>query len=68
MVFRRNDLIFCKDVCLVYKLVLSGNISPYVFFDGPRKMKIASRVCLLSRILKSSQKFCLGGQGIFTKW
>lgn len=66
MAFRRNDLIFCKDVCLVYQLVVSEIISPYVFYDGPVAF-IVGRVCLLSRILRSSQKFCLVIQGIFTK-
>lgn len=34
MVFRGNNLIFFKDVCLVYCFVHSGNISPYLFY-GP---------------------------------
>lgn len=34
MVFRGNNFIFFKDVCLVYCFVHSGNISPYLFY-GP---------------------------------
>lgn len=58
MVFRGKKFIFCKDVCLVYQLAFSGNISPYMFFDGPvafsfpEEMKITGRVYLLSRIFE----------------